>query len=147
MNRATLLSAVLTKRGVIVALVVGAGLLGAGLGVLPGLLDSPTDGPAGPATETTQETTTTQTSPGDDSGDPTTTDDADIETTPVTATTESSDATGLDSSTDNRTTTTTSAETGEGTDDVDHDWFEDDESAEVNVQAETNATVASRSVS
>ncbi|WP_135825544.1 hypothetical protein [Halorussus ruber] len=149
MARRAFLSAVLTKRGVILALVVGVALLGAGFGFLPALLGGSDDpgGPADGATPTASASGETAETASEESGTGTVAERG--ETPASVATTERSDGTaGSDGGTAGRTLTTDSAGTADGTaEDGTEDDEPDDETgngpAEVGVRAESNASASS----
>jgi hypothetical protein len=158
MNESTLRSLLFSERGVVALLVVSAGVLGAGFGVLPGLLDGGNDAPdasVGDSTETTPRATATT----DGHPDETTAAATGGETPSATATPEtisSGTRTGDDESgdgaSDERSTNetdgdSTDANADDGSDWDDFDWGsndrEDDRGPQVDVRAEANVTVAS----
>jgi hypothetical protein len=149
MNRSELLSALLTKRGVILMLVVGAALLGAGFGILPGLLGDADDAEVSP-TETPRQSEEAVETATDRDEDAATTERTDSETASGTGATEASgDASDANGDTVDRTWTaegerTTKSTTGESP--TTRDWTDlptGDKSAEVDMNVEANVSVAS----
>jgi cytoskeletal protein RodZ len=164
MNESTLRSLLFSERGVVALLVVSAGVLGAGFGVLPGLLDGGNDAPdasVGDSTETTPRATATTDGPSDETtaaatGGKTPSATATPETISSgtrTGDDESGDGTPVgDGASDERSTNetdgdSTDANADDGSDWGDFDWGsndrEDDSGPQVDVQAEANVTVAS----
>ncbi|WP_135851565.1 hypothetical protein [Halorussus salinus] len=155
-KRRSLTALLVTKRGVILLLVVSAGVLGAGFGVLPGLLggSDPADSSVGPTTEETPRTTAAEAN----SATPTAT------ATRQAGTSDAGDdpdetTLGATTATDDEPTATTAAatETPDSDDDRDRrdrrdrnrrdrdDDGSDDGDPQVGVQAEANATASSLS--
>jgi hypothetical protein len=149
MNRSELLSALLTKRGVILMLVVGAALLGAGFGILPGLLGDADDAEVSP-TETPRQSEEAVKTAGDRDEDAATTERTDSETASGTSGTEASgDASDANGDTADRTRTAEGEHTAKSTSSespTTRDWTDlptSDEPAEVDMNVEANVSVAS----
>ena len=149
MNRSELLSTLFTRRGVVLTLVVGVALLGAGFGILPGLLGDADDAEVSP-TETPRQSEDAVEIAGERDEDAATTERTDNERASGTGGTEASgDASDANGDTADRTRTAEGERTAESTtgeSPTTRDWTDlptGDESAEVDVDARANVSVAS----